>query len=91
MVALRKSEEFCETLSVGDIQPILLDHDDLIAYKRIGNGKEVVVICSFATHPLSIDVDFEVKKTLLSNYPEVKTPENGKLKIEPFEAVIFEV
>ena len=91
MVALRKSEEFCETLSVGDIEPILLAHDDLIAYKRIGNGKEVVIICSFATHPLNIDVDFTVKQTLLSNYQDVCIPENGKLKIEPFEAVIFEI
>ncbi len=91
MIALRKSEEFSETLSVGSIQPIMLDYDDVIAYKRIGNGKEVAVVCSFSPYPLEVKTDISGKKLLISNYDDATLPENSVLKLQPFEAIVFEV
>lgn len=90
MVALRKSDEFCETLSVGDIEPILTGYDDLIAYIRSGNGKRVCVICSFSPSPLEAKTDIIGKKLLLSNSKNASLPENGVIKLSEFEAIVFE-
>ncbi|MBQ3229540.1 MAG: glucohydrolase, partial [Clostridia bacterium] len=90
MVALRKSDEFVETLSVGDIEPILTEYDDIIAYIRSGNGKKVCVICSFSPYPLDVKTELIGKKLLLSNYENASLPENGTIKLSEFEAIVFE-
>lgn len=90
MIALRKSDEFRETLSVGDIEPILTEYDDLIAYIRSGNGKRVCVICSFSPYPLEAKTDIVGKKLLLSNSGNASLPENGVIKLSGFEAIVFE-
>ncbi len=91
MVKLRKSEEYVETLSVGSIEPIMLEYDNIIAYKRIGNGKEVAVICSFSPEAISVKTDISAKKLLLSNCKNATLPANGSLELQPFEAIVFEV
>lgn len=90
MVALRKSDEFRETLSVGDIQPILTEYGDIIAYIRSGNGKKVCVICSFSPAPLEVKTDIIGKKLLLGNVDNASLPENGAIKLSEFEAIVFE-
>ena len=90
MIALRKSDEYVETLSVGTIEPVLLNYNDIIAYKRIGNGKSVTVVCSFSPYPLDVKTDIVGKKLLLSNYEDATLPENNTLKLAPFEAIVFE-
>ncbi len=91
MVKIRKSDDYCETLSVGDIKPILLEYDNIIAYERIGNGKTVAVICSFNPESMVIDTDLVSKNLLISNYDAPALPENGKLELQPFEAIVFEI
>ncbi len=91
MVTIRKSEEYCETLSVGDIEPMLLQYDNLIAYKRKGNGKEVAVICSFNPEAMVIDTELTCKNLLISNYESPALPQNGKMELAPFEAIVFEI
>ena len=91
MVKIRKSDDYCETLSVGDIKPILLEYDNIIAYERIGNGKNVAVICSFNPESMVIDTDLVSKNLLISNYDAPALPENGKLELQPFEAIVFEI
>ncbi len=91
MVKIRKSDEYCETLSVGDIKPMLLEYDNIIAYTRIGNGKTVAVICSFNPESMVIDTDLTAKSLLISNYDTPSLPENGKMELQPFEAIVFEI
>ncbi len=91
MVSLRKSDEYCETLSVGDISPIMLDCDDVIAYVREGNGKKVAVVCSFSPYPIEVKTDLVSKKLLLSNYSNPSLIENGSIKLDAFEAIMLEV
>ncbi len=91
MVRIRKSDEYCETLSVGDIEPMLLQYDNIIAYKRVGNGKTVAVICSFNPEKMVIDTDLVCKNLLISNYDSPALPENGKMELAPFEAIVFEI
>ena len=91
MISLRKSDEYVETLSVGSIEPTMLDCDDVIAYTRIGNGKTVAVVCSFSPYPIEVKTDLVGKKLLLSNYEDASLPANGALSLQPFEAIVFEV
>lgn len=91
MIRLRKESEYSDILSLGDISPMLLQYDDIIAYCRTGEARSVGVICSFSPYPLTVSCDFTLGKTLLSNYPEPIVQQNGKLLLPPFASLVFEL
>jgi alpha-glucosidase len=91
MVKLRKSDEYVEALSVGSIEPIMLDCDDVIAYIRTDVSKRVAVVCSFSPVDITVKTEIIGKKLLLANYKDATLPENGALALKPFEAIVFEI
>ncbi len=91
MIALRKSEEYCDALSVGDITPLLLSYDNVIAYMRTDGDKKVGVICSFSPEPMTVEADFSAGATLLCNYDSELKYNDGKIKLRPFESIVFEI
>ena len=91
MIKLRKSEKWCETLSVGNIKPIMLDCGEVIAYIREGNGKKAAVVCSFCPYPLFVSPEVEFKNLLLANYETPFMKVGNRIRIEPFAAFVVEI
>ncbi len=89
MIALRKSNEYNQTFTFGDIKPILLEHDDIIAYVREGD-KKIAVICSFCPSQKEITLPFECGEMLLSNYNR-QNIDGKKMTLSPFECAVIAV
>lgn len=89
MIALRKSDEYNQTLTYGDITPILLEHGDVIAYTRNGE-RNVAVICSFCLEQKTIKLPFECGEILLSNYDE-QIARGNEITLRPFECAVIAV
>lgn len=91
MISLRKSAEFGEVLSLGDISPLMLDYSDVIAYKRSLGNKNVAVVCSFSPAPLNADLGFKPGETLIANYEKPFEASGGKTVLPPFSAFVCEI
>lgn len=89
MIALRKGEEYNQTFTYGDIQPILLEHDDIIAYTRNGD-RSAAVICSFCPEQKTVKLPFECGEILLSNYDE-QCVRGSEMTLRPFECAVIAV
>lgn len=89
MIALRKSDEYNQTFTYGDITPILLEHGDVIAYTRNGE-RNVAVICSFCPEQKTIKLPFECGEILLSNYDE-QIARGNEITLRPFGCAVIAV
>lgn len=67
LIALRKSEEYSEVFTYGDVKPILEERDNIMGYAREGDGKKIVVIANFGGEDETITLESEPKKVMLSN------------------------
>lgn len=67
LIALRKSEEYGEVFTYGDVKPILEERDNIMGYAREGDGKKIVVIANFGGEDETITLESEPKKVMLSN------------------------
>ncbi|MGP3778634.1 glycoside hydrolase family 13 protein [Halanaerobium saccharolyticum] len=96
LIKLRKESSYAETLIDGSYEQLLEKSQDLIAYLRIGAEKKVLVIANFRDKTIKINLDFQLKNVILSNYSDIeKRLKTVKDKIDyrfrPFEALVLEV
>lgn len=87
LIALRKSEMWSETIVYGDFEMLYEDHADLFAYKRMSEGKELVVLCNFHNTACEMANEFMDYELILSNYDYSGQVET--LKLRPYEAIIL--
>lgn len=92
LISLRKEEK---AFVYGDFRPILVDDKEIVAYYRVYGKDKFLVICNFYGRDRIIEIeDFDgtnVKVTeIISNYCDSST-ELGKLKLRPYESVIYKV
>jgi len=86
MIDLRKNPAYENIFVNGDITPILLEYDNLIAYKR---GDNIAVICNFSDEVKTIKSPFKSKRLLLNNYENFI--DGDEWTLEPWQAVVLEV
>lgn len=88
LILLRREEK--DTLIYGQINPILLEYANLIAYERMSDtGEKVIIICNFAEEKLQVSLETPIKKVLLSNCFEEAKVESRTYELRPFEAVVL--
>lgn len=92
LISLRKEEK---AFVYGDFRPILVDDKEIVAYYRVYGKDKFLVICNFYGRDRIIEIaDFDgtnVKVTeIISNYCDSST-ELGKLKLRPYESVIYKI
>ena len=92
LISLRKEEK---AFVYGDFRPILVDDKEIVAYYRVYGKDKFLVVCNFYGRDRIIEVeDFDGKDVkvleVLSNY-ENSSIELGKLKLRPYEAVIYKI
>lgn len=90
LTAFRKSEEWKDVLVYGSLEPVLEKEENVIAYKRSLDGKELLVLLNFVNRPQKIHLEKEPKRALISNYP-LEEKRSREYEMKPFEAVVLEV
>ncbi len=90
LVKARKESVVSEALSLGDFEPAMLDDGDIIAYKRIGEESQALVINNYLKADHEVTLPCAVKSVVVSNYDDVAV-DGDKLTLKPYQAVVFEI
>jgi len=76
LIALRKNEEYKDTLVYGQLIPAYLEIERLMAYYRNGEQERILVIGNYKMEEQEIELEEPYRKILLNNYHTVR--EDGK-------------
>nr|WP_297873304.1 alpha-glucosidase [uncultured Blautia sp.] len=91
LIELRISSEYTEILTEGSMCPIMEEQKNLLAYKRVWQDKEVVVLCNYQGEEQKAQLSNKWKKVIKDNYGKVISEEKETLLLRPYEAVILEM
>lgn len=88
LIALRKSEDYREVFTYGDVTPLWDTEDDILAYRRSLNGKEAMVVANFApTEKRLQDAALQNRTVLLSNAAVMLKEDT--LELQPSQVVVL--
>lgn len=89
LIALRKSSEYKDVFAYGRFEPVYEDTDNVMAYYRTDNNKRVLVLANFGVDTVEVQLEYPIKKILLSN---VNRHESDKtLQLSGCEVMVAEV
>jgi len=92
MIALRKDERYKNTFTNGNITPIMLENEQIIAYERSYNGQTLAVICNFSHEAQTVTLPWAPKQLLLDNVGQFMSGDaDDKVVLAPHQAVVLEV
>lgn len=92
LVALRKSPEYKDVFVYGGFIPVYEDAEHVMAYYRVNEEKRVLVAANFGREAVSLELEYPVKKILLSNREKAADEKSPKqeLILESREVVVLE-
>ncbi|SIQ91552.1 glycoside hydrolase family 13 protein [Halanaerobium kushneri] len=96
LIRLRKESGYSKNLIDGKYEEILEKNQDFMAYLRIKDDKKIMVIANFRDENIELELNYKLKKLILSNYPDSKErlkSDRDKIKynFRPFETLVLEV
>lgn len=87
LIALRKNEKYADLFVYGKTTPIFMDKDSVFAYKRVFEGKEILVVANFGQEDITLEMEKEYQ-VLLNNMEECEMA-NNKLVIKSTQALVL--
>ena len=91
MIALRKKEEYQETLCAGAYRPFMMEEKNLVAYERYTEKPmekgNILILCNFQSEDRELEIRLPVNVVLLDNYNSYEKME-GKITLKPYQAVV---
>lgn len=87
LIQLRKENQ---TLVYGSYELLNPEDRRVYAYTRTGNGSKLLIVCNFYGMPAEF-IGHGRGKVLLSNYPQEPMQSLERVKLRPYEAVIYEL
>ena len=88
LIALRKNEEYKDTLVYGQLIPVYLEMERLMAYYRNGEHERILVIGNFKMEEQEIDLMEPYRKILLNNYDTVREA-GKKLVLKGYQVLVL--
>ena len=94
LIALRKDEQYAETIVYGKTVPVLVEETNLMAYLRCGENQKLLVIGNFDEVSRTADVRslLETEEmnpaVLLNNLTEVQI-DGGVVTLAPYQALVL--
>lgn len=88
LIALRKNEEYKDTLVYGQLKPAYLEMERLMAYYRNGEHERILVIGNFKMEEQEIDLMEPYRKILLNNYDTVREA-GKKLLLKEYQVLVL--
>ena len=88
LLALRKSEEYREIFTYGDFTPLFETEENILAYRRNLEGKDIIVVANFGQMECCLRNDmFRNRRVLLSN--ENVMLKDDTLKLHTAQVVVL--
>ena len=88
LLALRKSEAYCEIFTYGDFEPLFEEEDYILAYSRCLNGQNVIIVANFGPEKRCIRSNvLECRTILLSNGSAAL--EHDTIELLPSQVVVM--
>ena len=91
LLALRKDPQWEEALVWGDCEPVLEEEEGLMAYRRTGGGKTLLVVCNLSELPRSLALPGIIRQVLLNNQEGGPQPGFDRFAAQPWQAVVLEM
>lgn len=89
LVATRKSPEYKEVFTYGVFEPAYEDTEYVMAYYRVSDNQRILVAANFGKDAKTIELNFSVKKVVLSNVGRKEINEVS-LKLDSCEVIVIE-
>lgn len=89
LVATRKSPEYKEVFTYGVFEPAYEDTEYVMAYYRVSDNQRILVAANFEKDAKTIELNFPVKKVVLSNVGRKEINEVS-LKLDSCEVIVIE-
>lgn len=89
LIALRKSDEYRDTLVYGSLIPTFEDERNLLAYRRTGD-KALLVLANLQPGARTVELPWRVKRVALDNLGHCAT-EDGRVTLEGWQAAVLEL
>lgn len=90
LIALRKDEQYQETVVYGALEPYRREQKNLMAYFRKGQGQTLLVLGNFQEEGQLVRLSGKVKAVLLNNL-ESWEEENGSLWLQGWQFAVLEM
>ncbi len=90
LTSLRKSEEYTDVLTYGELIPYLEDMHNVMAYTRKSSGKAVLVIANFQNEEQKLPLPSPIKKLLLNTETDVVYTDSD-ITLKGYQAVVAEI
>ena len=88
LIALRKSEEYKETVVYGKLVPFMEQEKNLIGFTREGD-KKLLVLANFQKEPRQVALPSEMEKLLLNNLKGLDL-KDGKINMGAYQFIVLE-
>lgn len=89
LLALRKNEEYKETVVYGDLEPVFEEQHNLMAYYRKAD-KTLLVIGNYQREEQEVILPEAYKKVLINNYKDIKE-NNNIITMYGYQVLVFEM
>ncbi len=88
LIQLRKNSPYSDTIVYGEYKLLLNDDENVFAYIRSDENHELLVIANFTNEEVPLNLEYEAKKIILSNYKDTSFKQS---LLRPYEAIIYEL
>lgn len=89
LLHLRKSEEYNEVFTYGKFNDFIKEQKNVFVYSRETENKKVLVVTNMRENVEKIELDINIKKTLLSNYDREYL--SNTISLFPYESLVLEI
>lgn len=90
LIALRKSEAHVKTFAYGHFEPMCMDYENVMAYKRVAedNSETIIVAANFGDKEETINLDITVSEMLLSNMNDTNVCGKSEITLRSLECIV---
>lgn len=89
LLALRKNEEYKETVVYGELEPVFEEQHNLMAYYRKAD-KTLLVIGNYQNEEQDVSLPEAYKKVLINNYKDIKQ-KNNIITMYGYQVLVLEI
>lgn len=89
LLALRKNEEYKETVVYGDLEPVFEEQHNLMAYYRKAD-KTLLVVGNYQREEQEVILPQAYKKVLINNYKDIKE-DNNIITMYGYQVLVLEM
>lgn len=88
LIALRKSPKYKELFVYGEFEPVFQEEENILAFRRVLDGRDVVVIANFDQDGKKLHGEWITKRSLLLSNAPVVSADDGVI-LAPSQVMVL--